>query len=735
MKKKKESKLSSTSGEEPDEGGETQSELSKQQENIAAKRQRFAHHSSSSEGEVPASPPSGIALSYEMRKNELFKSQERLDEKRCPPPVLPKPKPKPKPKLPPANRNGALQTLPNKKATSPGSQPINSQAMHEIANEISQIKLHNNKKNKLGKSNSSDSDSTDGNVFTKLELKRPKIPKKPFQHAKNVEINETQQAQNTKQFKLPGKSRNVDENSKTSTEEKTNGLLRQNAIYFEEKDGYSKMDNPPDVSKDETSSTPREILHNLKERGTNLMMNKKRVLQNMCWPIGCQNRESYDLEDEDPLYSTVNFATLGYDTGTNADTNMDTPKDTHKDTHKDALKETYKDTAGISVPECSVEAYSNPTYSPSIPNLAISRSPPRTDPSNAIQISPELGIKEVQSIVKGATSYAVGQNRDLYSLPVKERSSSDDTEMVPTSGRSTPEIKTPEHNSPVKNSPVVLTPDDLYSQPIMDSLPDKPEECEGPYAETVLFDQTPTKPLINDTAHPTFDLKPPNFKPPPPPPGGSPILKKKKNKPSPPINRNLKKVRSPKKVPLKDSETLPRDKNLAFKMKRSQSENDLSSETIFATPSSIGIPQEDNNNNRHSMFVTPQEAGKLHEFFVYSDVDVGNENIVHPVHDQFGNGQTQVGNHLDNFGQYKTSFPEIVPPPPFVTPIIDVQSLVVPPPPHLPDNTSLVIRPPSPMYPPPRLCHLEKAVTHKHSDEWQEMVNRLPPPPPDLLES
>ena len=663
-----------------------------------------------------------------MRRNELFKSQERLDEKRSPPPVLPKPKPKPKPKLPPANRNGAPPSSPNKKAASPGTPPINSQAMQEIANEISQIKLHNNNKNKLGKSNSSDSDSADGSVFAKKKVKRPKIAKKPFQHTKNVEINEMQQTQNISPSKLPEKHLNVEENCNTSAEENKNGLLRQNAIYFEEKDGYSQMNDSPDAggSRDETNSSPREILQNLKERGANLMMNKKRVLQNMCWPIGCQNKESNGAEDEDPLYSTVSFATLGYNTGTNVDTNKEMNKDMHKDT--------YKDTAELSVPECSVESYSNPTYSPPIPNLAISRSPPKSD---VIQISPELGIKEVQSIVGGATSYAVGQNNDLYSLPVKEMTLSDVTGMVPTSGRSTPEIRAPELNSPVKDLPG--DHNDLYSQPMKNSNSDSEkhdpaELCEGPYAQTVLFDQKPTASKshsdILDTPHVPFDLKPPNFKPPPPPLGGSPVLRRKKNKPSPPVHREMKKARSPKKVvALKDAEYLPREKNFAIKMKRSQSENDLSSETIFASPSSIGIHQDDNNNNennRHSMFVTPQEVGKLQEYFIYSDED--NDDNVRPNHDR-----KQIGNHRDNFGNYQTDFPEIVPPPPFLTPIVDTESLVVPPPPRMTDNT--VVRPPSPMYPPPRLCHLFNTPTQNDELHWQEMVDGLPPPPPDLLES
>jgi hypothetical protein len=705
LKKKKEAKSqSSTSGEEQDESHETTSEPSKQQENIFTERQKYARRSSSSESEVPTSP--GLALSHEMRKNQLFKSQERLDQKRSPPPVLPKPKPRPKPKLPPTNKNGLSSSSANRSPASPASQPINSKAMHEIANEISQIKLHNNKKKKVGKSNSSDSDSTDGNVFTKQEVKPPPIPRKPLQHAKSVDFSELQLTQNTKSGKAIQNSKSVEDNSASMKGDKKNSLPRQNAIYFEETDGYSKMDSSPEPRREEMSSTPREILHNLKERGTNLMMNKKRVLQNMCWPLGCQNGDDNGQDDEDPLYSTVNFATLGYNNSTNVDT--------------------YRDTAEVNVPICTTKAYVNPTYSPPCTSPIPSSSPTKTHLSNVVQISPELGIKEVQSLVNGAASYTVGDNGDLYSLPIKGRIPSDDTEP----GKSTPEM-----NSPTKHNPIVLTPDDLYSQPMLDSPRRNSDsnsagESEGPYAQTLLFQQTQRRSkseydipgLLIDTTPTTFDLKPPNFKPPPPPPGGSPILRKKNNnKPSPPVLRNKNKVRSPKKMPLRDAESSPKGKNFAFQMKRSQSESDLTSEPIFATPSSIGIPREDNNNNnRHSMFVTPKEVGKLREYFIYADEGFENENIVQSgkLRNQIGNGRKQIGNHREN------TFPEIVPPPPSSTPIIDTDSLGVLPPP--------------PMYPPPRLHHSEKSSVDDNTQsesQWQEMIDSLPPPPPDMLES
>ena len=742
MKKKKERTVSSASGEEQEETQETKSELSKQQENILIKRQKYAHHhrhSSSSDSEAPVSP--GLALSYEMRNNELFKSQERLEEKRCPPPVLPKPKHKPKPKLPVANKNGATSPPANSNgsrsppansnesrsppansngvfSSSANKSPINNQAMQDIANEISQIKLHNNKK--LAKSSSSDSDSVDGHVFTKQEIKAlPKIPKKPVQYSKSSSLDEVKPIENSKPQKSPKKSKKNEGNSVT---DKMNGLIRQNKIYFEETDGYSKMDDSSEPSREETSSTTtRDILNNIKEKGANLVMNKKRVLQNMCWPLGCQNGDNNNgQEEEDPLYSTVNFAALGYNNGTG--------------------EGTYKDAAELNTTECPISVYPNPTYCPNPSSKVSQNSPPKNDLTDVIQISPELGIKEVQSVVNGAKSYTVGENRDLYSLPIKQRSSSDDTGSVPTSGKSTPEVRTPEKNTPTKNFPLVLTPDDLYSQPIKHS-PDKMRnsisdsdkydidavEDGGYYAETALFDETPTKSksqydipgLMVETSPTKFDLKPPNFKPPPPPSGGSPLLRRKnKEKTNPPVVlRNKDKIKSPKKMALKDHDSSPT--NFLSQMKRSQSESDLTSEPIFASPSSIGIPTEDNNNNRHSMFVTPKEVGKLREYFIYSDeaLDDGKQSGKLP-HD--------------------ITFPAIVPPPPSSTEIIDANSMVAPPPPRVTENTK-VGPPPPPMYPPPRLHHSEKAMKKVNSDsdesEWKHMVEKLPPPPPDLLES
>jgi hypothetical protein len=356
----------------------------------------------------------------------------------------------------------------------------------------------------------------------------------------------------------------------------------------------------------------------------------------------------------------------------------------------------------------------------------------------------------VQNIVKGATSYAVGDNQDLYSLPVKEKSPSDDTGIVP--GKNTPEM-----NSPVKNSPTALSPDDLYSKPIIES-PRKARnsnntesdiECEGPYAETALFVQSPTRPkspydipgFMIDTTPTTFDLKPPNFKPPPPPPGGSPILRKKKNKPSPPVVRNKKKAKSPQKMTLKETESSPKDEDFSFQMIRSQSEGDLTSEQIFASPSSIGITQDNNNNqnSRHSMFASPREVGPLREYFVYSDEGSENENNVQPgkLRNEHRNGRKLTGKYRHNMRQYEITLPEIVPPPPSSTPIVNTDSLVAPPPPHMTDNTHPVVVPPSPTYPPPRLHPSGMVNVNKHSDEshWQEIADSLPPPPPDMLES
>ena len=687
-----------------------------------------------------------------MRKSELFKSQERLDEKRSPPPILPKPKVKPKAKLRPTNddgaspsstnKNGALKSPTNRCEALTGPQPINSQAMQEIANEISKIKPHRKKKG--AKSSSSDSDE---NVTAKKETKaQPRIAKKPIQHAKSLDFNElqTQEAGGSQSpQKHIQKSQTTEENS--LRDKRMNGFLHQNAIYFESPvDGYSKMNDEP-TNAEETSSTPREILQNLKERGANLMLNKKRIIQNICWPLGCQNGDNIHEEDEDPLYSSVNFATLGYSNGTK------------QDTYKEPLEEV--------TPEGTAEAFPNPIYSTS--NPVSSGLPPKTDRSNVVQISAELGIKEVQSIVQGGSSYTVGDNMDLYALPVKDRKSSD-TEIAPVGEKSTsipkkttslPYESNEDVNTREEITPTELAEDDTYAKPMprfprktrkSSSDSDKHDmiagESEGPYAQTDLFQQSPTKTesqydipgILIDTATEPFDISPPNFKPPPPPPGGSPLLRRKnKNKHSPPVLRNKNKVKSPKKTILK-TEPSPKDENFDFKMKRSQSEPDLTSETIFASPSSLGITTEDGNNNRHSMFVTPQEFGKLREYFVYSDENENESKLLSGKHrSNVGKGQ-KIGKGRDKIGNHENSF-LVVPPPPTSTPIIDTDSMVAPPPPLITGNTQSGLVPPHPAYPPPRLHPSERALINvtSHGDElqWKEMVESLPPPPPELLDS
>lgn len=351
------------------------------------------------------------------------------------------------------------------------------------------------------------------------------------------------------------------------------------------------------------------------------------------------------------------------------------------------------------------------------------------------------------SPMNGGTSYSVGYNNDSYSLPVK--STACENEGQDSCAYTGPaELQSSEQESKLSSS-------------------SKEYETEGLYAETDLYFQNAspvktvyevpgsvvkTSPSTPRRRAPPINIasKPPNFKrpPPPPPPGNKPAFETNKQKHTP----ALPKTAPQKDIPVTTSALqLPHESRVQkFRKSDSSSSNESlntkrEQEPIFASRSDIGFSETDNNNNRHLLATSPpRNVEKTH-----ASPPLGLYFVNVTYHDP----SKILGNNIG------LDMPPIVPPPPSTSPILDSEVMVVPPPPPMRDNdtscTPLRVQPPPPIYPPPRLIRpserAELDVNSRKScpdppdysqdddgddDElqWLDMVEGLPPPPPDLLE-
>lgn len=684
--KKKREKKSLGSSEETNENKEANI-TSKQKDDFLKTKvlTPTGYQSSSSESDVPVSPM--LALSYEMKNKVLFKSNERLQQ--SPPPIPPKPRGKLK--LPtPTNRNAGIFTPTNKNeepssasiknSTWPDQRTINNQAMQEITNEIKQ--QNNVKFSQFQKS--ATVDNTDGEG-----KKAPRVPKKPIalKKAKSVDFTEIEL------FEPSEKHRNTSTQKRKSAE-KTNdkeesSIFFSNGIYEEANIGRSNI--PKNSEKDFQVPSPRtSIKPNFEERKANILSYRKQL------SLGCEKEDN--TFDEDPLYCTVNFTSLGYTNNVHVDTD--------------------KDVGGV---------YSPTSYSPP-------KSAPSADATSITKISPELGIKEIMSIVKEGSSYAVGDNNDVYRIPVKSTSSSESI-VAPTVLETSPstDMFSLSFGFPQKKNWKITVPEEIYSEPEPRRIPNSDSEksdsdaaIEGPYASTTLFRMTITPKSSGDVsrtfspkASPTFDASPPKFKPPPPPVGGSHLLKKyNKKRLSPPLPvRDPIGSKSSKVIQLKHAETSN------DQIMRSKSVPDLANEAIFASPSSLGINVENNNNDRYSMLVTPEEFGQLSECFVQSDITNNTNNLLRDNDDPtIGNGRKPVKNDSCNITTSASTIGKKAP---------------LPSPSKYVNNGLPLMVPPHPNYPPPRLFSSERSPSPTPSDntEWRETVVSLPPPPQEFFET
>lgn len=378
-----------------------------------------------------------------------------------------------------------------------------------------------------------------------------------------------------------------------------------------------------------------------------------------------------------------------------------------------------------------------------------SKSPPRDHVEqtglNAVRISPTLGIKEVRSIVRDGASYVVGENNDVYSLPVKGSLTDKDA-----------------RNSDLTRATEPLRPNNMKQRSTSHTgevtTAEHGVESEGPYAETVLNIPTVSPTLQYEipesfvrTSPPTpqrkllrveYDLKPPSSRPPPPPPGGSPDhqIKKAQRRSSTPIKHS----QSFQDISIATSQVPSQFRQKLVRSYLSSSNESLDitrdSEPIFATRSDIGFKEEDANNNRHPEVTSPNRSdpnnGKTRYFpLSHSDRYYGNKNQRDP-------SQNSPSNVLPNI-------PPSVPPPPSSALMLDSYPMVVPPPPPRTDTDNSYIPstvpPPPPMYPPPRLPLSERPISFNSqnpspSDNSQQTdfpwanIESLPPPSAELME-
>lgn len=434
------------------------------------------------------------------------------------------------------------------------------------------------------------------------------------------------------------------------------------------------------------------------------------------------------VDEDDALYSTVDLASLGY--RVHGEVSRQT------EDHYTRLDEAYSGANDIRSEKTSNQANTKRA-------LVQNKTPENhvgQDGRNVLQIAPNLGIKEVQLIVNDGTSYSVGENQDVYSLPIKNAASNKDGQLQRDQLQTT-------HAQELNNGEKWGGHEYLA-------------ENEGPYAETALFGETDASDSVYEIPG-TFintspssprhkmvevnnDLKPPSFKPPPPPPGGSPILENKKNKRmvqiprgSPTIHRGPSPTHRGSPPTPQNTRAVTSEIHHEIKQRFSRSASDSSNEsfTTGKEPEPVyASPDEDNNNNRNRLVTSPKRKDNAHHQPVTSPKP----------------GDTNLGKvpnrHYKNI--MRLDMPSIVPPPPSSTPVLDSRAIVVPPPPPMTDrDTSYTpVFPPPPSYPPPRLYPLERTFDvdpqkpassdySLHADsQWSDMVQSLPPPHPDLLE-
>ena len=230
-----------------------------------------------------------------------------------------------------------------------------------------------------------------------------------------------------------------------------------------------------------------------------------------------------DDDMEDALYSSVDFASLGFSKAHNpvepespnpyAISNMNPtnhdPKQSQREDASDRVFSSSKSTpvdlvgqegrnvvhilSNLGIKEAQSVVNGGTSYSvgenKDVYSLPVNNGGGQ-DGHSVVHISPNLGIKEAQSVVNGGSSYSVGGNNDVYSLPVNNGGQDGDNVVQPS-----PILGIKEVQSVLKDDTAysIGYNNDIYSLPVNSTASENEGEDSyaytGPHAEIQSLEQ------------------------------------------------------------------------------------------------------------------------------------------------------------------------------------------------------------------------------------------------------